>query len=542
MRHSVLNRLTALLCAGAVFLPLPVFAAAPPEMKQDAAAQIDKSAKQIQQMIDQVFSFAEPGYQEIRTGAYLTGILEKNGFKITRGVAGMPTAWTATWGDGGPLIAMGSDEDDLRGLSQYPGMTTLKPMVDGAPGHGEGHNTGMPLQIAAALAVKAEMEKNHIKGRLMLWPGIAEELLAGKAYFVRAGVFKDVDACIFVHVGNGMATSWGPNGGDGMVSVEYTFHGKPAHAAADPWDGRNALDAVEVMDTAWAFRREELHISQRSHRVVSNGGDQPNIIPSEAAVWYFFREHDFASVKDLYETGNTIATAAAMATGTTVTHKLLGEAAPAYGNRPLAEAAYENIKAVGMPKWTDADQAFAKSVQVANNLKVEPLRSEVNPLLPPRPASEATGGASDDIGDVMWNVPTITVNYPSNIPSAVIHSTIAAMSVATPIAHKGAVAGAKVVAMTVLDLMTTPEIITKAKDFFQNVQTKDQKYVSMLGPDDQPAIHINDELMGRVRPAMEKFYYNPAKYSSYLEQLGIQYPSGVMTPPAQGKTGPATIN
>ena len=542
MRHSILNRLTALLCAGAVFMPLPVFAAAPPEMKQEAAGLVDKSAKQIQQMIDQVFSFAEPGYQEIRTSAYLTGILEKNGFKITRGVAGIPTGWTATWGDGGPLIALGSDEDDLRGLSQYPGMTTLKPMVEGAPGHGEGHNTGMPLQIAAALAVKAEMEKNHIKGRLMLWPGIAEELLAGKAYFVRAGVFKDVDACIFVHVGNGMATSWGPNGGDGMVSVEYTFHGKPAHAAADPWDGRNALDAVEVMDTAWAFRREELHISQRSHRMISNGGDQPNIIPSEAAVWYFFREHDFASVKDLYETGNTIATAAAMATGTTVTHQLLGTAAPNYGNRPLAEAAYENMKIVGMPKWTDADQAFAKSVQVANHLAVVPLRSQINPLLPPRPASEATGGGSDDIGDVMWNVPTITVNYPSNIPSAITHSTLAAMSETTPIAHKGAVAGAKVVAMTVLDLMTTPQIISDAKDFFTNVQTKDQKYVPMLGPDDQPAIHINDQLMARVRPAMEKFYYNPQKYDSYLDQLGISYPAGTMNPPAEGKAGPPKIN
>jgi aminobenzoyl-glutamate utilization protein B len=542
MRHSILNRLTAFLCASAVMMPLPVFAAAPPEMKQEAATLVDQSAKQVQVMIDQVFSFGEPGYQEIRTSAYLTGILEKNGFKITHGVAGIPTAWTATWGDGGPLIAMGSDEDDLRGLSQYPGLTTLKPMVEGAPGHGEGHNTGMPLQITAALAVKAIMEKNHIKGRLMLWPGIAEELLGSKAYYVRAGLFKDVDACIFVHVGNGLGTSWGPTNSTGMVSVEYTFHGKSAHAAADPWDGRSALSAVEVMDVAWSFRREVLHISQRSHRSISNGGDQPNVVPSLASVWYYFREHDFASVKDLYETGNTIAEAAAMATGTTVTHQLLGEAASQYGNRPLAEAAYENIKAVGMPKWTDADQAFAKSVQVANNLKVAPLRSEVNPLLPPRPASESTGGASDDIGDVMWNVPTITVNYPSNIPSAVIHSTIAAMSVATPIAHKGAVAGAKVVAMTVLDLMTTPEILTKAKDFFQNVQTKDQKYVSLLGPDDQPAIHINDELMGRVRPAMEKFYYNPAKYATYLDQLGIQYPSGVMTPPAQGKAGPPKIN
>ena len=326
--RSILPKFAALLCATAMMTPLPALAAAPPAMKQQAISDVDANAKLVQQMVDQVFSFAEPGYQEIRTSAYLTGILEKNGFKITHGVAGIPTAWTAAWGDGGPLIALGSDLDDLRGLSQYPGLSHLTPMVPGAPGHGEGHNTGMPLQIAAALAVKDVMEKNHIKGRLMIWPGIAEELLGSKAYYVRAGLFKDVDACIFVHVGNGFGTSWGPSNSTGMVSVEYTFHGKSAHAAADPWDGRSALSAVEIMDVAWSFRREVLHISQRSHRMISNGGDQPNVVPSEAAVWYYFREHDFASVKELYDTGNTIATAAAMASGTTVTHQLLGEAAP----------------------------------------------------------------------------------------------------------------------------------------------------------------------------------------------------------------------
>ncbi|HWC62455.1 MAG TPA: amidohydrolase [Rhizomicrobium sp.] len=535
--------MAALFCAGITAAPFPVLAAAPPALKQQAAANVDANAKLVQQMVDQVFSYAEPGYQEFRTSDYLTGILEKNGFKISRGIAGIPTAWTATWGDGGPLIALGSDLDDLRGLSQYPGIPHLQPMVAGAPGHGEGHNTGMPLQIAAALAAKAVMEKNHIKGRLMLWPGIAEELLGSKAYYVRAGLFKDVDACLFVHVGNTLGTSWGPSNSTGMVSVEYTFHGKSAHAAADPWDGRSALSAVEIMDVAWSFRREVLHISQRSHRVISNGGDQPNVVPSEASVWYYFREHDFASVKELYDTGNTIAEAAAMASGTTVTHQLLGEAAPYYGNRPLAEAAYENVKAVGMPKWTEDDQAFAKMVQTENHLRLQPLATGVGPLRAAVPEGQATGGASDDIGDVTWNLPTITINYPSNIPGAVTHSTIAAMSEATPIAHKGAVAGAKVVAMTVLDLMTTPQTLAAARDFFQNTQLKSQKYVSMLAPGDQPAIHINDELMAKMRPQMEKFYYDPAKYASYLDQLGISYPSGTLKPPSQPQSeGPTLTN
>jgi len=522
MLHSICRRMTGLLLSASMLTP--AFAAAPAALKQEAVANVESQTKQIQVMVDTVFSYSEPGFQEVRTSAYLTGILEKNGFKITRGVAGIPTAWTATWGEGGPLIAMGSDEDDLRGLSQVPGIPTLKPIVPGAPGHGEGHNSGVPLQIAAALAVKAVMEKNHIKGRLMLWPGIAEELLGAKAFYVRAGLFKDVDACVYVHVAPMFGTMWGI-GGNGMVSVEYTFHGKTAHAAADPWDGKSALSAVENMDNAWNIRRQFLEPSQRSHYVITNGGDQPNIVPDTAAVWYYFRDHDFASVKYLYDTANDIADAAAKASGTTVTRELLGTAASINSNRPLAEALYENIKAVGMPKWTADDQAFAKAVQTENHLKLQPLMDTVMPLITPTSGANLAGGASDDVGDITWNVPTVMMMFPSNIPNLPGHNRLSAMAMATPIAHKGAVAGAKAVAMTVLDLMTTPELLAQAKTYFTDVQTKDQKYVSMLLPTDKPAIHRNDEVMEKFRPLMEPYYYDSKKYPTYLDQLGIKYPT-----------------
>jgi aminobenzoyl-glutamate utilization protein B len=234
----------------ALLAPAAAYASTAPALKTEAAADVDAQAKQVQVMVDQIFSFAEPGFQEKRTSAYLADILEQAGFTVTRGVAGIPTAFTATWGSGGPLIALGSDIDDLLGVSQYPGVPTRRPMVAGAPGHGEGHNAGMPMMIAAAIAAKQVMEKHHIPGRLMLWPGIAEELLGTKAYYVRAGLFKDVDACIFAHVNTGFTTGYGDLGANGMVSVEYTFHGKTAHAAADPWDGRSALDAAEFMDVA----------------------------------------------------------------------------------------------------------------------------------------------------------------------------------------------------------------------------------------------------------------------------------------------------
>jgi len=214
--------LRQLLALGVVAAALasPALAAAPAKLKAEVAAGVEARTKLAQVMVDQVFSFAEPGFQEVKTSEYLCDILEKNGFKVTRGVAGIPTAFTATWGEGGPMIALGSDIDGLLGLSQYPGSPQIKPMVEGAPGHGEGHNSGMPLMVVAALALKDTMTKNGIKGRLMLWPGVAEELLATKAYYVRAGMFKDVDANIFVHVGRDLGTSWGPGGNNGMVSVE----------------------------------------------------------------------------------------------------------------------------------------------------------------------------------------------------------------------------------------------------------------------------------------------------------------------------------
>ncbi len=540
----VIRKFAAVLLGASILTPLPSVAVAPPDYKQEAIANIDSHAKMVQVMVDTVFGFGEPGFQEFRTSDYLTDILAKNGFKITKGVAGIPTAWTATWGEGGPLIALGSDEDDLRGVSQIPGDPKIEPMVAGAPGHGEGHNSGMPLQIAAALAIKAVMEKHHLKGRLMLWPGIAEELLGTKAFYVRDGLFKGVDACIFAHVAADFSTAYGPSS-NGMVSVEYTFHGKTAHAAGDPWDGRSALDAVEIMDVAMNFRREHLALSQRTHYVISNGGGQPNIVPGVASVWYYFRDYTFDKTRELYDIGNKTADAAAMATDTTVEHKLLGTAAPNYGNKPMAELAQANIAAVGMPKWTADDQAFAKLVQETQKRKVEPLKDKVTPLKPEAEDRIQTGGGSDDIGDIMWTLPTITIRYPSNIPNMIGHNVTSAMAMATPIAHKGAVAGAKAVALTVLDLMTTPDELNKAKAFFDTDQQKYDHYKPFLSATDVPAIHVNDDYMRTYRPLMEPYYYDSKKYDTYLDQLGIKFPNPPSAPirkitPPKSSGGAAT--
>src|SRR5437764_3708961 len=330
-------------------------------IKADLIGQIGGMKKQAQVMVDSVFSFGELGMQEFETSKYLTGILEKEGFKIERGVYGIPTAWVASWGSGKPVISLGSDIDDIPRASQKPGVAWHEPIIEGAPGHGEGHNSGMPLQIAAALSVKKIMEQNHLQGTLKLWPGVAEELLGTKAYYVRAGAFKDVDICIFAHVGSNMQVSWGDSAGNGMVSVEYNFKGESAHAAGAPWRGRSALDAVELMDIGWNFRREHLRLQQRSHYVIPNGGDQPNVVPPNASVWYYFRETSYEEIKKLWDIGNTMAKAATMMTDTELASmKVLGSAWPGHFNKTVAETMHANIEKVGLPTWSDADQALAK--------------------------------------------------------------------------------------------------------------------------------------------------------------------------------------
>jgi len=509
-------------------------------IKADLAGQIDGMKKQAQVMVDSVFSFGELGFQEFETSKYLTGILEKEGFKIERGVAGIPTAWVATWGSGKPVISLGSDIDDIPQASQKPGVAWHEPMIEGAPGHGEGHNSGVPLNILAALAVKKVMQREHLQGTLQLWPGVAEEELGSKAYLVKAGVFKNVDVCLFVHVASNMGVSWGPSTNqNGLVSVEYMFKGESAHAAGAPWRGRSALDAVELMDVGWNFRREHLRLAQRSHYVITNGGDQPNVVPPTASVWYYFREADYEHIMDMWRIGDNMAKAATLMTDTTYTSRLLGSAWPGHFNRPIAEDMYENIKKVGLPQWSDDDQKLARALQTELKVRVNGLPTRVQEMRQPRaggPNADGgengfggqnmpTGGGSDDIGDVSWNVPTITLRYPANIPGGPGHNWADGIAMATPIAHKGVIAGAKVQAMTMLDILVHPELVAKAWDYFNTVQTKDMKYKSFIRDGDKPAIWLNQKIMETYRPKMKELYYDPSKYDNYLQQLGITYPT-----------------
>ncbi len=495
------------------------------QLKKEVTADVESMKDFTQQMVDSVFSFGELGFQEIETNRYLIDILKKNGFTVQEGVAGIPTAFVASWGSGKPVIALGSDIDGIPQASQKPGVAYHAPLIEGAPGHGEGHNSGVPLNITAAIAVKKIMERDKLPGTIRIWPGTAEELVGSKAYFVRDGMFKDVDVALFTHVSDTLSVTWGDRDGTGLVSVQYSFRGETAHAAGSPWRGRSALDAVELMNIGWNYRREHLPLEQRSHYVITDGGDQPNVVPRAASVWFYFRQTTYPKIKELWGIGDAIAKGAAMMTGTELLPpRVLGTAWPQHFNKAVAEAAFANSNATGMPAWSDADQTLAKALQKELGAREQGLSARLGTELA-GPVRDNRGGGSDDIGDVSWNVPTITLRYPANIPGLPGHNWANAIAMATPIAHKGVTAGAKVQAMTIIDLLTKPALVQSAWDYFRNVQTKDVKYEPLIRSADTPAVELNKATMDKFRPEMKKFYYDPAKYKTYLEQLGITYPT-----------------
>ncbi len=497
-------------------------------LKAEALGMVEDDAKMVQEIVDMLFSFGELGMQEFETQRYLTGILEEHGFAIELGVAGMPSAWTARWsnGTGEPVIALGSDVDGIPQSNQKPGVAYRDPILSMAPGHGEGHNSGQAVNIVAALNVKELMERERIDGTLLIWPGIAEEQLGSKAFFVREGVFDGVDVNLFTHVSSNFSMTWGHTSGNALVSTQFRFRGETAHSAGSPWRGRSALDAVMLMAQAWEFKREHLRPPQRSHYIIVEGGDQPNVVPQTATIWFFLREVDYEHVVEMYDAAKLMAQGAAMMTGTQIdTIMTIGSAWSRHFSKPVAEVAQVNIELVGLPEWSDDDIAMANALQREMGQEPRGLATSVPPLRGPINLEQYAGGGSDDIGDVSWNMPTVTMRYPANMPGGPGHNWANGIAMATPVAHKGALAGAKVQALTLLDLFLDGETVDAAWTYFNDVQTAETTYTPFITPDDHPAIWLNEDIMARWRERMRPYYYDPSRFDSYLEQLGIEYPT-----------------
>jgi len=471
----------------------------PSDPKRVAFEAVDRNADQIAIVSNVLYYFGEPGMQEHESAKFLKGTLEQIGFKVEVGGAGLPTNVWAKWGSGKPVIAIATEMDSLPEGSQTPGSIPRKPLVEGAPGHMEGHNVMASVAVGAAHAVKKAMEQFKLPGTVVLSIAPAEEQLMSRPYLVRDGYFKDVDAAIITHIADGSATGYGLQN-YALIGAKFTFKGRTAHGGVNPWDGKDAVDAVELMDIGFDKLREHLRPTYRGHRTITIGGVQPNIIPDVGQIWWFIRDANGPWAKENFDKLVNIGRGAALMTGTTMEMEPFGAAWPTFANKAIADAVQKNIEMVGMPAWSDEEVKFAKELQKSMGIKEQGLATKVLPL---RAVTQNT--SSNDIGDISWNVPTGTVRFPSAVLGVQAHHWTAGITPTMSIAHKGAVVGAKVMAASVLDLLTSPELRAAAKKQFEE-DTKEIKYFSLIPPDAKPPLDLNKEMMDKYRPAMRKFY------------------------------------
>lgn len=451
---------------------------------------------------DAIWSYAELGLQEFKSSGLLIRTLEAEGFTVEKGLAGMPTCFVATYGSGKPVVGILAEYDALPMISQKARFPKQEPLIEGAPGHGCGHNLMGTAVSAAAIAVKKAMETYHIKGTIKVFGSPAEEMLVSRPYMVRAGLFDGVDVVINNHTDSGFSTSYGVRG-NALYSVIYSFTGKTAHSAAGPWGGRSALDAVEIMNVSTNYLREHLYYTYRMHYVIPEGGEAPNVVPDRASVWYFLRNTD-ERLEDMYQRVLNCAKGAALATGTELSKvQVLAAIHQAHANKALAELMYRNIKLVGMPEWTEAEHEFAKSLQKELGKEEKGMPKEVGKL--GKPAAVFTGGASSDHGDVTLIAPTATIRFPGIVPGAIGHHWSNVTCNFGSSAWKGLNAGAKAMAASAIDLLTLPNELQKIRREFEDYSKK-HPYKSFLPEDAQPPLDINEELMKKYRPLMEKYY------------------------------------
>lgn len=460
----------------------------------------ERNAKAIATLCDSIFYFGELGMQEFETSKLMCDTLEKAGFRVERGIAGFPTGFCATYGSGHPVIALHTEYDANPDNSQAAGIAEPKAIVDGAPGHCEGHNVNGAVLIASALASARAMDEFKLKGTIKVFGAPAEEQLVSRPYYVRDGWFDDVDVAFHDHVADEFRAPYGLLQ-SALISTTFIFTGETAHAGVAPWKGRDALDAVVLMDMGMAQYREHMLPTMRAHRVITNGGDQPNVVPRKAAIWWYFRDFTAEGARKLFDQAKKIAEGAALMTNTSVETDVMAAVWPTRGNKTLAEVVQRNIELVGAPEWTSEEDALARALQAKANVKVEGLKRS---FLRADGASGQKTSCSD-AGDVSWKVPMMKFYYPANIPNINFHHWAAGVALATSIAHKGAVAGAKVMALSVIDLLEHPEHVQEAKATFKE-ELGGVAYRSLLPPGQKPPVELNRATMEKFRPLMAEHY------------------------------------
>lgn len=461
---------------------------------------VERNAGAVADLNDSLFYFGELGMQEHESTALMAELLGDAGFAVEVGIAGMPPAFQATYGSGKPLIAVHTEYDANPENSQASGVPRHLEITPGAPGHCEGHNANGAVMAAGALAAKHAMERAGIEGTLKVIGAPAEEQLLSRPYLVRDGYFDDVDVALHDHVSEFSGSSHGLLL-SALVSAHFTYTGETAHAAMRPWDARDALDAVVLLDAGMAQFREHFEPDMTAHRAIIDGGTQPNVIPAKATVWWYFRHPTADGAGRLFEQAKRIAEGAALMTNTELAVDVLSAVWPVRGNRTVAEVLQANAEMVGMPDWTEDERALARKTQEAAGVEAVGLMDEVTPLK----AATRQIAASNDAGDVSWVVPMGRLWFPANIPNVGFHHWAGGVVLATSIAHKGAVTGAKVLAASMLDFLMDPDLVTQAKATFAE-EIDGVEYSSLLPKDQAPPVDLNWALMEKHRPAMRSHY------------------------------------
>jgi len=467
--------------------------------KQIAVDWITQNEKLLIDAHDKIWNWAEVGLQENKTAKILTEMLEKNGFKVKKGVAGMPSAFVATYGSGKPVIGIMGELDALPGLSQKA-VPWREPLVEGGAGQGCGHHGYAVAALGGALAAKEAMEKEKIKGTIKCFGCPAEETLVGKVFMVRDGVFKGVDACLGHHPGS--TNTSGLGSGNAMNSVKFEFFGVASHAAGSPERGRSALDAVELMNIGVNYMREHVVQQARLHYVVEDGGHEPNVVPPYARSWYYVRAPTRDLVDQYYRWVLKIADGADLMAETTHKVRFLTGVHNGMSNRTLAELTVANMREIGAPTYTEEELKFAKELgkSIPREQKITGLRASDLPdamdlvdvdlnsrIYDPSGEERRGGGGSSDVADVAWNLPTQQFGTAMFIVGSPGHSWQNTASGGTSIGHKSSIFASRVMATSVIDLLTKPDILKKAKEEWEK-KMKGLTYKSPLPPDLKPPL------------------------------------------------------
>jgi aminobenzoyl-glutamate utilization protein B len=461
---------------------------------------IENNKKLIIEISDKIWEFAELGLIEFKSSALLADELEKHGFRVERGIAGMPTAFIATWGEGETVVGIMGEYDALPGLSQkkVPWKETYEP---GKPGHGCGHNIHGTSGMAAAVAAKKTMEKHNKKGTIRFFGCPAEENFAGKVYMIRDGYFDDVSAVISHHPStmneSSLLSSLAVN------SIRFNFYGKASHAGASPEQGRSALDAVELMNIGVNYLREHVIQDARIHYVIEKGGDQPNIVPPYARSWYYVRAPERDQMEFIYDWILEIAKAAAMMTRTEVKAEFIEGSYNVIPNRTISELIVKNMREIGLPKYSDEDLKFADEIAktISSEMKIAQLKKSKRPgwerlvdkliddeVPDPWGEGEVSHG-STDVADVSWQAPTVEFGTATWVLGTPAHSWQAVAQNGVGIGHKSLIFAAKVMAATAIDLLTNEDALNKAREEHKQ-RMGNKKYRSPIPPDHKPPLDI----------------------------------------------------